>query len=197
MPRDTRYLRAASARRSPSARLYSAVPRSSECPSIVTIQVGYFFISSALLLSACWPAASMSSWSKAKKTGWNGEFLLRVSMSVDDSVSDVMGSAGTGTGSRTGSGGRGGRPPPVEVTGGGGGIGRLTGGFFLPPHALTASSATIARITTQGLCLIVCLSSLCFGGASDADPASRKPDRGSQQLLFTATSSDIGSCRRG
>src|SRR6476661_84418 len=76
-------------------------------------------------------------------------------MSVDDRVSDAIGSAGTGTGSRTGSGGAGGREPPVEVTGGGAGIGRVTGGFFLPPHALTASIATIATTTTVRLCFIV------------------------------------------
>ncbi len=39
--RDTR--RAVTARRSPNARLYSAVPRSSQCPSIVTVQVGVAF----------------------------------------------------------------------------------------------------------------------------------------------------------
>src|SRR6476659_8062883 len=82
-------------------------------------------------------------------------------MSVDDSVSDAIGSAGTGTGSRTGSGGPGGRV--VEELGGGGGgrVGRATGGFFFP-HALTSISATIATTTTVRLCVIVSAFSLCL-----------------------------------
>ena len=42
MPSEVKYVFTAVARRSPSARLYSAVPRSSQCPSTVTTQVGYF-----------------------------------------------------------------------------------------------------------------------------------------------------------
>ena len=75
-------------------------------------------------------------------------------MSVDDSVSDAIGSAGTGTGSFTGSGGPGGRDPPVAPEGAGGVVGRATGGFFFP-HALTIISATIATTTTVRLCVIV------------------------------------------
>src|SRR5205814_9454318 len=41
-PRLTRYSFTAFARRAPSARLYSRVPRSSQCPSTVTRTCGYF-----------------------------------------------------------------------------------------------------------------------------------------------------------
>lgn len=75
-------------------------------------------------------------------------------MSVDDSVSETIGSEGTGTASRTGSGGPGGRDPPVDAAGGGAAGGLATGGFFFP-HALTIISATIATTTTVRLCFIV------------------------------------------
>src|SRR5436190_7324606 len=144
------------------------------------IQAGYFFISSALWFSDCWPAASMSSSSKAKNTGSNGEFLFSVSMSIDDSVSEAIGSDGTATGSCTGSGGAGARDPPVEVDGGGETGGRATGGFFLP-HAPVSISAIIATTTTVRLCFIVsafslvplCLSRLYFSLLAGPHPRSR------------------------
>src|SRR3954471_14773317 len=80
-------------------------------------------------------------------------------MSIDDSVSEAIGSEGTGTGSRTGSGGVGGREPPAEVEGGGETGGRATGGFFFP-HAPVAISAIIATTTTIRLCFIVSAFSL-------------------------------------
>ena len=49
MPRDARYARVASARRSPSARLYSFVPRSSQCPSIRMRALGFSFSHPALV----------------------------------------------------------------------------------------------------------------------------------------------------
>jgi len=67
-------------------------------------------------------------------------------MSIDDNVSEAIGSAGTGTGSCTGSGGAG-RGPPVEVAAGGDTGGRVTGGFFFP-HAPVTISAIIAAATT-------------------------------------------------
>src|SRR4051812_44374583 len=101
----------------------------------------------------------MLSSSRAKNTGWNGEFLFSVSISIDDSVSEAMGSEGTGTGSRTGSGGVGGLEPPAEVAGGGETGGRATGGFFFP-HAPVTTSAVNARTTTIRLCFIVSAFSL-------------------------------------
>src|SRR4051812_25705314 len=132
MPSDTRYARAAIARRSPKARLYSAVPRSSQCPSIVTDQLGYFFSSAALASSAFCEAALRSLLSSSKYTGISGEFLFKSSSDADEIASSRTGSGGTTVGSLTGSGGAGGRVGLVDaVTGGGGGIGRATGGAFL------------------------------------------------------------------
>src|SRR5688572_2098005 len=107
---------------------------------MVMTQVGYFFRISALALSACCPLPSTSELSKAKKTGWNGEFLLIWSMSRLASVSSTTGSGGTGVGSATGSGGEGGRVVP-DAPATGGGVGRATGGCFFA-HAAGSASAT-------------------------------------------------------
>src|SRR5579862_6864865 len=130
MPSDTRYARAATARRSPNARLYSAAPRSSQCPSMVTVQVGYFFKMAAFALSTAWPSALMSLLSRSKKTGFIGELRFRSSSDADEIGSSWTGSGGTTAGSATGSGGAGGRVAGV-VDAGGGGVGRTTGGGFL------------------------------------------------------------------
>src|SRR5436190_8292621 len=134
MPSDTRYVRAATARRSPNARLYSAVPRSSQWPSIVTAQLGYFLSTDALASSAAWPFASTSALSYSKKTGWSGELRFRSSSDAEAMRSSRAGSGGTTVGSAAGSGGAGGRCAGAVVAGGGG-IGRATGGVFLPHPA--------------------------------------------------------------
>jgi hypothetical protein len=41
---------------------------------MVMTHPGYFFKTSAFLLSVSCPTLSMSAWSNRKKTGWNGEF---------------------------------------------------------------------------------------------------------------------------
>src|SRR5882672_4210217 len=149
------------------------------------IHVGYFFISSALWFSDCWPAASITSSSYAKKTGWKGEFLLSVSMSVDDRLSDAIGSAGTGTASRTGSGGPGGRPEVVELVAGGGLVGRATGGFFFP-HAPTSASATIIATTTLRLCFIVCPCAVHISHCSRGPTSSDAPEAPAPALPLRA-----------
>jgi hypothetical protein len=60
-------------------------------------------------------------------------------------VSEEIGSGGIACGSRTGSGGAGGRAPFAELPAGGGVVGRATGGFFFaqPP----AIDSAITRIT--------------------------------------------------
>src|SRR5438093_7123665 len=128
IPRDTRYARAVTARRSPNARLYSAVPRSSQCPSMVTAQVGYFFSTAAFSSSVF--CAAPESWllSNSNITGFSSELRLRSSSDADAIVSSRTGSDGTMVGSLTGSGGDGGRPVGED---GGGGIGRATGPGFL------------------------------------------------------------------
>src|SRR3982751_1123620 len=140
MPSDTRYCRTDRARRSPSARLYSAVPRSSQCPSTETIQVGCCFIVSAFLASTAWPSLLISALSNSKNTGARMPVLL-ISSSEPMSALDTEGSGGTATGgaSVTGSGGAGGRLA-VMSSGGGGGVGRAIGGVFFF-HALPAPPA--------------------------------------------------------
>src|SRR3954464_12116181 len=124
MPSDTRYVLAASALFSPSARLYSAVPRSSQCPSIVITHDGYFFRRAALVLKACCAVPSTSKLSRGKNTGWNGEFLLMMSRSPLTSGSSVIrGSGGIGVVSGTGVGGAGGGAGVGGPDGGGGGGG--------------------------------------------------------------------------
>src|SRR5437762_1474645 len=136
------------ARRSPSARLYSGVPRSSQWPSIVTYQVEYFFSAEALALRTAWPSALTSLLSSSKNTGLRGELRLRSSSEADAMVSSLTGSGGTMMGSATGSGGAGGRTAggaTAAVVVDGGGAGRATGAF-LPPQA---AATTATRIRTH------------------------------------------------
>src|SRR5262245_46124828 len=114
MPSAIRYARALTARRSPNARLYSAVPRSSQWPSIVTAQLPYFLSSEAFSFSVCWASVDSSSLSYSKKTGLSGEFLFRSSSDAAAMASSRTGSGGTEVGSATGGGGGGGRDAGVE-----------------------------------------------------------------------------------
>src|SRR5688572_11878183 len=84
----------------------------------------------------------MSAMSRAKNTGWNGEFWLILSISLTFSGSSAIGSGGTLRFSAIGSGGIGGRLALLAGSAGGGGIGRATGGVFLP-HAPTVTARTI------------------------------------------------------
>src|SRR5579885_273727 len=68
MPSDTSAFFTALARRLPRARLYSRVPRSSQCPSIVTVTFGYCFSHVAWRCSVCCPSGLMSDLSKSKNT---------------------------------------------------------------------------------------------------------------------------------
>src|SRR5688572_11310758 len=129
MPSDTRYVLTATARRSPSARLYSAVPRSSQCPSISTIHVGNFFNSSAFPATIARPWSSSSALSRPKNAGFNGELRFSSSSERLPIESSASGSAGTGSDSSIRSLGRG-AGPGAAVTAGGvatGGAGRATG----------------------------------------------------------------------
>src|SRR5712691_7964672 len=146
MPSDIRYARAAMARRSPNARLYSGVPRSSQWPSIVTYQLVYFFNAEAFAFRTAWPSALTSLLSSSKNTGLSGELRLRSSSEADAMVSSLTGSGGTTMGSATGSGGAGGRAAEgaaAFAVVGGGGAGRATGAF-LPPHAAATSATKIS-----------------------------------------------------
>jgi hypothetical protein len=93
------------------------------------------------------------------------------SMSVVDNGSEAIGSAGTGSGSRTGSGGDGGRVPAVvELAAGGGVVGRATGGFFLA-HPLAPTNAIAAITNTRRLCIIVSIPSEAATRRSAAEAA--------------------------
>src|SRR5205823_14745485 len=65
-PRETRYSRAAPARRSPRARLYSAVPRSSQYPSIRTSMWGFALSHSALASRIVASSGRIADLSKSK-----------------------------------------------------------------------------------------------------------------------------------
>src|SRR5438132_10109171 len=170
MPTDTRYVRAATARRSPKARLYSAVPRSSQCPSIVTVQLGYFFRTAASASSAAWPAALTSALSSSKNNGLSGELRFRSSSEADAMASSRAGSGGTTVGSATGCGGAGGRVPGAVVVVGGG-CGRAMGGFALwqasSVAVRTIRTKSAAREAASRVCIVY---SMCPGPARRPAP---------------------------
>src|SRR5262245_8358471 len=141
MPRETRYVFTVTARRSPSAKLYSAVPRSSQCPSIVITHEGYLRNVAALLCTTAWASLSSSALSRPKKAGLNGEFRFRSSSERPPIESSPIGSGGTGRFSSPAcvAGARAGGGAGVVTAGGvltGGGAGRATGDCFLA-HAAT------------------------------------------------------------
>src|SRR5881296_2571252 len=148
MPSAIRYARALTARRSPRARLYSAVPRSSQWPSIVTVQVPYFLSRVAFSFSVCCASGDSSSLSNSKNTGLSGEFLFRSSSEAVAIASSRTGSGGTIVGSEIGGGGDGGRGAgvvvPVAV-----GAGRTTGGGFLWHATPPTSDATAITKTVR------------------------------------------------
>src|SRR6266850_6660962 len=81
---------AALARRSPRARLYSLVPRSSQCPSISVSWPGLAFSQATLASSVLASAGRIADESKAKYTG------LRASLILYSSAGAGAGGAGAG-----------------------------------------------------------------------------------------------------
>ena len=73
MPSETRNVFTAIARRSPSARLYSAVPRSSQCPSMVTTQLWIFLHDLGIRRGCRTSGSSRSALSTVKNTGFSGD----------------------------------------------------------------------------------------------------------------------------
>src|SRR6266849_6515992 len=95
---------AALARRSPRARLYSLVPRSSQCPSISASWSGWALSHAALASSVLASPERIADESKAKYTG------LRASLSLYSSAGAGAGGAGAGaaaSGAGAGAGGAG------------------------------------------------------------------------------------------
>src|SRR5262249_32902454 len=70
MPVVVRYSLAVLARRSPSARLYASVPRSSQCPSIWVLTEGFAFKKAAFLSRIARASGRRSYLSKSKLTSW-------------------------------------------------------------------------------------------------------------------------------
>src|SRR5258706_16401520 len=112
---------------------------------MVTAQLALRLSSAAFSSSAACPAVVRSLLSYSKNAGLSGDCRLRSSSELDVMLSARTGSGGTMTGSRTGSGGAGGRGGAVvSATAGGGGDGRATGGFFLPQaNAVSRAHNTI------------------------------------------------------
>src|SRR5258706_5473414 len=112
---------------------------------MVTAQLALRLSSAAFSSSAACPAVVRSLLSYSKNAGLSGDCRLRSSSELDVMFSARTGSGGTMTGSRTGSGGAGGRGGAVvSATAGGGGDGRATGGFFLPQaNAVTVTNTII------------------------------------------------------
>src|SRR4030095_4563856 len=114
---DARYALTALARRSPSARLYSAVPRSSQCPSTVIAHVEYFFSTSASAVATARPVSSSSALSSGKKIGFSGELRFKSSSDrLATESSPRRGATGTESSTRWGGAGRGGSSAGASVT---------------------------------------------------------------------------------
>src|SRR5262245_26481541 len=154
MPSDRRYVLTATARRSPSARLYSAVPRSSQWPSTVIIHVGYLRMTAAFAVTVARPVSSSSALSSGKKAGLNGESRFRSSSERALMLSSaiVSGSGGTGSASVDGGGGGAGAAAAGGVNGG---AGCANGGCFFPHAAAVRLSKTS---TTPAVVVSLCIS---------------------------------------
>ena len=72
----TRYAFTASARRVPRARLYSALPRESQCPSTLICVLVHRFSQSAFLWSGALASSRIVDSSRSKKTSPSGRSLF-------------------------------------------------------------------------------------------------------------------------
>src|SRR5580765_3027477 len=132
------------ARRPPSARLYSALARESQCPSTVTTALVHRFKKSAFFCRIGRPSSRIVDSSRSKKTSpsgrsefsWATDFCAKICSSVS------VAGAGAGAGGGGGGGGGGGAG---AAAGGGAGNG---GGTFLaqPATASAVVSATIESV---------------------------------------------------
>src|SRR5262245_18668160 len=108
---------------------------------MLTAQLLYRLRSAAVSSSVRCPSRVRSLLSSSKKTGFSGELRFKSSSDADAIASLGTGSGGTIVGSRTGVGGAGGRFAVVgSVVVGGGGVGRATGGAFLPHASVVVST---------------------------------------------------------
>src|SRR2546428_3921809 len=114
----------ARARRSPSARLYSFVPRSSQCPSMSTRSLPRVFSQAALASRVLASWGRMSDLSKSKYTSFRFAF--------SSNCAGLAAGAGVGDGAAVGGGVGGGGGVPGGGGGGGGGARGGTGRFRRP-----------------------------------------------------------------
>src|SRR5574341_166464 len=135
MPAATRYSFTALARRSPRARLYSNVPRSSQWPSIVSFARGFVFSQVTLMSRAAFWSFRIWNLAKSKKTSFSGDAA---------GTAAGVGAAGAGwTGASTGEAGR---VTGVSGTLGAGGAGAGTGGAAPGPTAPGPAWTTSGRL---------------------------------------------------
>src|SRR5262245_30687633 len=135
-PRFVRYSFTALARREPRARLYSALPRESQCPSTLICVLVHFFIQSAFFCSRGFASSRISDLSRSKYTSSSSRVSSSVVLraKISSSVSARVGGGGTGAGG----GGGGGGVTGAAGGGGGGGAGAGGGTFLWQPAAATA-----------------------------------------------------------
>src|SRR5438552_8692275 len=147
-PRPVRYSRTALARRSPSARLYSAVPRSSQCPSMVMRVDDHRLSQSAFFWRTFRPSSRSSDRSRSKKTSPSGISLFRSSSDFRAKTSSSVSAfaAGGGAGGGGGGCGGGGGVGGAVATGGGAGGGGAGGGTVLAQLDSPITSAMHAAV---------------------------------------------------
>src|SRR6516162_1333627 len=119
-PRLTKYSLTALARRAPSARLYSALPRESQCPSIVEAVLPHFLSQSASRCSGGLASSRSSALSRSKYTSWSGRSAFNCSSDFCAKICSSVSALGRGAGAGAGGGDGGGGGAGVTAGGGGG-----------------------------------------------------------------------------
>src|SRR6266487_6780529 len=163
-PRFVRYSFTAFARRDPRARLYSALPRESQCPSTLTCVLVHFFIQSASFWSRPFASSRISDLSRSKRTSSSGRSSLSCATDLRAKISSSVRGRGAGAGAGGGGAGGGGGVTGAVGVGGGGGAGAAGGTFLWQPATTKArtrlSPSTDARRRTRVIALLTCVVSL-------------------------------------
>src|SRR5580765_3276172 len=144
------------ARRSPSARLYSEVPRSSQCPSISTSWLGLALRYAAVASSTAASAGRMSDLSKAKWIGLSAS-LARYSLGGAGGAGAVVGgttgAGATGAGAGAGVAGVGGATAAGGA--GGGAVAAVIAGRLGQPASSRVSAMIGSTVAADRTCRIV------------------------------------------
>ena len=192
------YSWAANARRSPSPRLYSGVPRSSQCPSMVTTQVGYRMSRSAFASAVLRPRSSSSELSSPKNTASSGDSRFNSSsVRLANSSSGVSTGGTTGGGAGGGGTGRGAGARSSAAGGGGGDVSGATGGGRRAHDCSVSVATTQAAIAAHKSVPRTCIPS----PFPDSRPIRRRLScpiaTNSASRCSRSPSGDAGSFRRG